>query len=202
MSEDIDKKELGYVKILYCTNVNLGNRNMKAIEYRGNLNDFLISYNYQPKLTKKLDDLRKVNFDQFLVNELVLWKVNRYVLLKNEILQGINNLKTLVKGQHRQGETVLRSLLNANVSGVDLPMASTFLRFRNPKVFQIIDRHAYRAVYGQKYPLYSTSPINRKVSTYFEYLDKLIELCGQKNLEFQTIDRLLYAFDKQKNGKL
>jgi len=27
-------------------------------------------------------------------------------------------------------------------------------------------------------------------------------LCEKRNLSFQTIDRLLYRFDKEKNGKL
>jgi thermostable 8-oxoguanine DNA glycosylase len=89
-----------------------------------------------------------------------------------------------------------------NISGVDLPMASTILRFTNPKVFQIIDRHAYRAIYGKKYPLYQSTPTERKISLYFDYIDDLIELCKLKGLTFTTIDRLLYIFDKKNNGKL
>lgn len=90
---------------------------------------------------------------------------------------------------------MLRVLLNVN--GVDLPMASTILRFTNPKVFQIIDRHAYRAVYGKKYPLYQATPTARKISLYFDYIDELIELCKLKGLTSATIDRLLYIFDKK-----
>jgi hypothetical protein len=81
-------------------------------------------------------------------------------------------------------------------------MASTLLRFRNPSVFQIIDRHAYRAVYGKAYPLYTASPIRQKLSVYFQYLDDLLELCRRKRLVYRTIDRLLYMFDKMQNGKL
>ena len=173
---------------------------MKAIDYESNLNNFLKSYNFQPNLTKKLDELHDVSFNQSIVNEIVLWKVNRYVSLGNEILSNIDDLKILTHGKHRQAQTVLETLLN--VLGVDLPMASTFLRFRNPKVFQIIDRHAYRAVYARDYPLYTSSSIRQKISVYFEYLDKLIELCKKRNLEYQSIDRLLYEFDKQINGKL
>lgn len=173
---------------------------MKVNDYENNLDDFLKNYNYQPGLTKKLDNLCDVTFTQFIINEIVLWKVNRYVSLDNDILLKINNLKTLTIGMHRQAQTVLESLLRTR--GVDLPMVSTFLRFRNPEVFQIIDRHAYRAIYDQNYPLHTTSPIKRKISTYFEYLDKLIELCEKRNLEFQTIDRLLYVFDKRINGNL
>ena len=106
----------------------------------------------------------------------------------------------LSKGEHRKGEIVLNILLNTK--GVDLPMASTILRFRNPRVFQIIDRHAYRAVYGKNYPIYIGSPNDRKIEKYFDYIDELITLCEQRELDFQSIDRLLYIFDKKKNGKL
>ncbi len=80
-------------------------------------------------------------------------------------------------------------------------MASTLLRFRNPQVFQIIDRHAYRAIYAPKV-LKPSTVIESKVSMYFEYLDRLWEPCEELDLSFDTIDRLLYEFDKQKNGPL
>ena len=85
---------------------------------------------------------------------------------------------------------------------IDLAMASSILQFRNPGVFQIIDQHAYRAVNDRDYPLYSSTPTNRKMAVYFDYLDKLIELCSIRGLEFRTIDRLLYIFDKEINGRL
>ena len=81
-------------------------------------------------------------------------------------------------------------------------MASTLLRFRNPSAFQIIDRHSYRAVYGNDYPLYSTSNYEEKIELYLQYLDDLVELARTRNVEFQTLDRVLYVFDKQMNGKL
>ena len=81
-------------------------------------------------------------------------------------------------------------------------MASTILRFRNPQASQIIDRHAYRAVYGRDYPLHSASKVQDKLAVYFDYVDALIDLCQDGNVEFETIDRLLYEFDKKKNGPL
>jgi len=173
---------------------------MKAIEYNGDLKEFLRQYNYQPDLTNRLDNINDTPFGQHLINEIVLWKVNRYVSFTAEILQKIESVKSINHGQHREGQAVLETLLK--VHGVDIPMASVFLRFRNPRVFQIIDRHAYRAVYGQKYPLNSATRIDQKILTYFDCLDKLIELCKAKKLDFQTIDRLLYKFDKEINGKL
>ena len=173
---------------------------MEAIQYPDELNSFLIHYKYLPALTKKLDDLQDNKFDQALINEIVLWKVNRYVEISGFIASALDNVKVLKNGQHRIAEQLLFKLLQIN--GIDLPMASTLLRFRNPDVFQIIDRHAHRAIFGTNYSLYSSSNINKKIETYFEYIDKLIEICQSKNLEFKTIDRLLYVFDKKINGSL
>lgn len=173
---------------------------MKAIEFDGDLNKFLAKYNYQPRLTQGLDNLADVDFTQRLLDEIVLWKVDRYVQLDEDKFRRLNELKTLTQGEHRRGESILVDLLH--VHGVDLAMASTVLRFRNPKTFQIIDRHAYRAVYGKDYPLYSASPDSRKLAIYFDYLDELLALCNRKGLDFEMIDRLLYIFDKESNGKL
>ena len=86
--------------------------------------------------------------------------------------------------------------------GVDLPMASTLLRFRNPVVFQIVDRHAYRAVYGESYPLHRQSGVKAKIDLYFQYLDDLIALAESKRVDFRMLDRALYEFDKKTNRTL
>ena len=173
---------------------------MKAIQYSDELNSFLIHYKYLSELTKKLDKLQDKILDQNNINEIVLWKVNRYVEIPNGIFSKLEKIKELKNGQNRNAESLLIDLFQ--IRGIDLPMASTLLRFKNPEVFQIIDRHAFRAVFGKIYSLYTSSSINKKVEVYFEYIDKLIELCNLKNLEFNTIDRLLYVFDKRINGKL
>src|SRR5579864_1251413 len=123
---------------------------IKAFEFEGDLSKFLNEYEYQPKLTRKLDDLKDVSIiTSDLLNEIVLWKVNRYVSLDSEQLCRISALASLKPGEHRKARSILEELLD--IHGVDLPMASTVLRFRNPTVFQIIDRHAHRALYGQDY---------------------------------------------------
>jgi hypothetical protein len=171
-----------------------------ATESRGDLTFFLTEYAQQPELTGRLDMLGKDNFTQHVINEIVLWKVNRYVSLTPDILQQIDQLRKLEPGKHRKEESVLTVLLG--VHGVDLAMASTILRFRNPAVFQILDQRAYRVVFGCKYPLSPKSATDRKVALYFDYVDALVDLCAAKGLAFETIDRLLYKFDQAKNGKL
>lgn len=173
---------------------------MKATDFPGDHNTFLSHYNYQPELTARLDDLDGTTLDQSLINDIVLWKVNRYVKVNDDIIEQILGVKSLREREHKKSKIVLSALLQLN--GVDLPMASTILRFINPQVFQIIDRHAYRAVYEEKYPLYSATSTKRKIAVYFDYIDELIKLCESKGLAFTTIDRLLYIFDKKKNGPL
>ncbi|MHA1410037.1 MAG: hypothetical protein ACTSQY_06995 [Candidatus Odinarchaeia archaeon] len=169
-------------------------------QYNNQVDKFYSDYFYETDLTERLDNLSQVKFDQELINEIVLWKVNRYASLNNETLRKLDSLATLKKGQHRLSEDVLDELLDTH--GIDLAMASTILRFRNPEVFQIMDRHAYRAIYGEKYPLYGSTPNIRKIELYFDYIDKLIELAKDRNLDYKILDRLLYEFDKQLNGKL
>jgi len=170
------------------------------LNYDKKVYKFFLNYGYQTGLTDHLDNLSGVNFSQELINKIILWKVNRYVSLNDETLQKLDELQTLRKDQHRKSKDILNKLLNTH--GIDLAMASTILRFRNPDTFQIIDRHAFRAVYGEKYPLYPSTPNNRKIDLYFEYLDQLIDIAQKKNLDFKILDRLLYEFDKKLNGPL
>jgi thermostable 8-oxoguanine DNA glycosylase len=172
----------------------------KITDRRDDLSEFLKGYQYQPGLTKYLDGLDAQPFGQGIVNEIVLWEVNRYAPLGRAALEALNSVVDLESGSHRSTFNVIAALLLEQ--GVDLPMASTFLRFRNPRVFQIIDRHAYRAISGNDYPLYPGSKDGEKIELYLRYLDDLVDLARSKNLEFRTLDRLLYMFDKKTNGKL
>ena len=173
---------------------------MKADEYRDDLNQFLSAYNYQPELTKKLDCLGDSLINQEILNEIVLWKVNSYVSVSDSILESIDRVKHLKQGEHKKASLLIEVLLS--VKGVDLAMASTILCFRNPEVFQIIDRHAYRAVTGTKLVLYSSTSADKIISVYLDYIEKLIQLCKKRGLRFETVNRLLYLFDKRINGKL
>jgi len=172
----------------------------RAQDWNGDLRAFLADYSYQRELTAKLDGLGGSPFDQVLINEIVLWKVNRYALLQPTVLDALNKLAKAKPKSHRHAQHELAQLLSQ--SGVDLPMASTLLRFRNPHTFQIIDRHAYRAVTGDDYPLYSASGVQKKIDVYFRYLDDLFDLAEKKDVPFHHLDRILYVFDKHQNGKL
>jgi hypothetical protein len=170
-----------------------------ASKHGKSLVKYLKRLNYQQELTRRLDKIQ-ATFDQHTVNEIVLWKVNRYAPLDYGAFKALESSRYIKRGEHASATSHVITLLEQR--GVDLPMASTLLRFRNPTAFQIIDRRAYRAFYGKGYPLYSASSVETKLQVYFEYLENLLDLCEQFKLDFTQIDRMLYVFDKEENGAL
>lgn len=159
-----------------------------------------IEFDYQSKLTRRLDILSG-DFDQSIINEIVLWKINRYAELNEPALILLNQLKKRAKKINLElTKKVLEALLNTK--GIKLPMASTILRFKNPKLYQIIDQRAFRFIYGieMKVP----NKLDDQINLYLEYLSKLREVCTVYNIPFHHSDRILYSLDKKhnKNDKL
>ncbi|WP_140936839.1 hypothetical protein [Sphingobacterium lumbrici] len=110
-----------------------------------------VTYNYQDELTAKLDNLNS-DFDQNIVNEIVLWKVSRYALLDIETLKLINQIsKDDTQLNYELTNDILLRLLSNKQKGVRLAMASTILRFKNPKIYQIIGIVKDRQSYHHKY---------------------------------------------------
>src|SRR4051812_34361666 len=124
------------------------------------LGKYLELYRYQPELTAHLDTLPSAPFSQQTINEIVLWKVNRYVRFPARLSKTLHGLRKLPPKQHRQAKSILEELLDCR--GVDLAMASTILRFQNARTFQIIDRHAYRALTGKPYRLHTKTAVGTK----------------------------------------
>jgi hypothetical protein len=158
-------------------------------------------YDYQPLLTIKLDQAHTQTFTQELINEIVLWKINRYAQIGPETLELLNS--DILKANILDPEFtrhILKALLKT--PGIRLPMASTILRFRNPNVYQIIDQRAYRILYGSE--LGSTDPRNDKVidlqiQLYLNYLEKLRTTAAQHAWSFSDMDRILYKLDIKYN---
>lgn len=155
-------------------------------------------YNYQSDLTSKLDKLDTA-FNQDIINEIVLWKVNRYAPVDNETLNLINQIKkedTQINPE-LTGAILLR-LLSKEQKGFRLAMASTVLRFRNPKIYQIIDQRVFRFLYGKDLK-YSETNINEQITIYLDYLQKLKDVCAEHSVKFETADRVFYTMDKVYN---
>ncbi len=156
----------------------------------------LEKYNYQPKLTAKLDELNK-DFDQEIINQIVLWKVNRFAEIDNETLILINSINKDSENLNENLTTqILVNLLTTN--GIKLAMASTILRFKNPKIYQIIDQRVYRIIYGETLPKYFSS-IEKQISLYLKYLIDLKNVCTERGINFELSDRIIYELDKEFN---
>lgn len=173
----------------------------RAHEWNLDLVQFLDDYRYQLSLTRKLDGLTAATaFDQGVVNEIVLWRLNRYSPLQPQALQALNSLVGIAYQAHRQAAETLLLLLQQ--PGIDLSMASALMRFRNPQAFQVIDRRAYRALSGHHFPLFATSGLQKKADLYFSYLDDLVAFSAARGIAFKDLDRILYVFDKEENGAI
>ncbi len=155
---------------------------------------------YQPALTTKLDNYSN-KFDQNVINEIVLWKVNRYAEIGEEVLEQINLIKVNSKTLNIDlTSKILSNLLDKATKGIQLPMASAILRFRNPKIYQIIDQRVYRIIYGENF-----TNVSRKLKTqelidlYIKYLRDLRVECLRLSISFEIADRVLYNADKRLN---
>jgi signal recognition particle subunit SEC65 len=155
-------------------------------------------FSYQEELTKKLDSYQG-DFSDEIINEIVLWKVNRYVTLECDALKEINTISPHDDVMDLQkSKNILAKLLRHK--GVRLPMASTILRFRNAKIYQIVDQRVYRFITGAEiqYP----KEIEAQVEFYFEYLALLKQVCIETSVAFEEADRVFYVWDKDMNGKI
>lgn len=153
-------------------------------------------YNFQPELTEMLD-LISSDFDQEIVNQIVLWKVNRYAEIDKKTLSLINEInKTDNSINENLTINILENLLTTK--GIQLAMASTILRFKNPNIYQIIDQRVYRFIYGENIPTYFSST-EKQIQLYLNYLQKLKNVCKETKINFEQSDRILYQLDKEFN---
>lgn len=158
-----------------------------------------VNYKYQLELTSKLDDLNG-NFNQEIINEIVLWKVNRYSFIDDEAFALLNQINNEDKVLNLEVTTqILTKLLNTK--GIQLAMASTILRFKNPNIYQIIDQRVYRFIYGSEIPKYFSSN-EKQIELYTDYLQKLNQVCIEKEIDFRLSDRIIYELDKLYNKEI
>jgi thermostable 8-oxoguanine DNA glycosylase len=154
-----------------------------------------IKYAYQKELTLKLDKLTG-DFNQFTINEIILWKVNRYALIDDETLADLNKIsKTESEINLELTQKILQKLLK--IKGIRLPIASTILRYKNPNIYQIIDQRVYRLINNDELKL--PPSIDKQIILYLNYLTQLRDICENKKIPFREADRILYEIDKIKN---
>jgi hypothetical protein len=136
-------------------------------------------FKYQESLTKKLDSSTE-DFSQEKLNEIVLWKVNRYAKFDENLIELINSIdKDETKIDLDKTKEILKCLLKTN--GVQLAMASTILRYRSPNIYQIIDQRVYRVIYENQILELNTYPseknLNFQIELYIKYLYDLSAIC-------------------------
>lgn len=152
-------------------------------------------------MTKKLDN-QTGEFDQNIINEIVLWKVNRYAEIDLETLKSINNIDPPLNQLDKKKTTeILRRLLDKTNKGIQLPMASTILKFKNRHVYQIIDQRVYRVLYKDK-TLKLPVSVDAQIELYLKYLEDLHIACHQLQIPFEESDRILYEVDKRINKEI
>jgi len=157
-------------------------------------------YDYQEQLTSKLDDYVG-SFDQDLINEVVLWKLNRYAHIDDITLARINRIDSNCRDLDKAFTVKLLGRL-LQTKGIQLPMASTILRFKNPYIYQIIDQRVYRVIYGKDLKVaYYTSKqsIDQQIETYLQYLEDLGREAEKLEIPFEKADRILYMADRRLN---
>jgi hypothetical protein len=172
-------------------------------------NDFYIvqadnEFEYQTDLTAKLDKTT-ASFDQQIINEIVLWKVNRYASLDDDTLNLLNNIDpNATKLDIEKTREILNRLIKKK--GIQLAMASTILRFRNKNIYQIIDQRVYRIIYKDKKLKLKTHPneknLNEQIELYFQYLKDLTDVCEKLKIPFDKSDRILFMADKRINKNI
>jgi hypothetical protein len=170
------------------------------------LTDLLAKYKYQPALTQKLDGLAQRVFSKVDVYEILLWKIGRFADLEDSLMAKVNSLRDISFAKLGTSKAALAELLRTK--GVQLPMASAILRFRNPTVFQVIDERTCRIVYGDLMSLplkgahVSDAYTKRCTEIYFDYLRRLKKLANQCGYQYETLDRALYQLDIELKNRL
>ena len=174
--------------------------------YRVSFNNECYSkeFDYSP-ITIELDELKHRKLSKEDIHKITLWKLNRFPSISDETLKKLNSLESKGPIDREKTRDVLKALISSD--GVRLPMASTYLRFFNPNVYQIIDARAYRAAFDYKKQTdYNKVNVDESIDIYFIYLDKLKEIAnkGYHGLKvyFQDLDRFLYDIDKLAKFKI
>ena len=140
-----------------------------------------------------------------IINEIVLWKMNRRPQVTEELIDAIFLLKEIktplqILTDEKTAKVVEKLL---QTKGMQLPMASTVLHFYYPEIFPIIDQRAYRELYAMDYPKTMTK-IPMLTELYLKYIKDCWEYQQEKcpEIAFSQIDKVLYQLDKEKGNKV
>lgn len=131
--------------------------------------------------------------DHDIINQIVLWKINRQVELDSETIEYINSIANATKGPaealaNKDVSWLIERLIGSK--GVGLPVASAIMKQYCPHAFPIIDQRAYYVLYGERLPL------NAGVDVYLDYLGRCASIATEHKIPFEHVDEVLYQIDK------
>jgi len=156
-------------------------------------------FEYNPEETaalhKKLNGASAITADD--LRQVSLWKSDRTLNVSDQTLEKLAELS--VKMHVTIDDPIVKEVLEMLVDsqGIGLPMASSILKFINPKVFPIIDVRAYRALTGTK-----AHQRTYTIDNYIAYTKQLTAIAAKWNRPLRDIDEQLYCFDKKHNKKI
>ena len=186
-----------------------GDKGIKIKENTMDYQEILSRFVYDDE-TEIMDRISKVDKADYrenkdIINESVLWKMNRKPQIAEKLIDAIYSLdvvKTPLEAAKSELTTQVLELLLLS-KGMQLPMASTVLHFYFPSIYPIIDQRAYRELYGEEYPKYITK-VETLVKMYMKYISDCYQYQQKQcpEIPFAKIDKVLYQMDKEKGFKV
>jgi len=175
------------------------------MDYQEILNRFI--YDDETEIMDRISKVDKSDYreNKDIINEIVLWKMNRRPQVDEKVidtLYGLDCIRTPLEASESElTARVVEMLLLSK--GMQLPMASTVLHFYFPDVYPIIDQRAYRELYGEEYPKYTTK-VETLVKMYMKYISDCYKYQQKQcpEVSFAKIDKVLYQMDKEKGFKV
>lgn len=170
---------------------------MRVFNLDSDLLEDIFAYHLEEKyaIQEGLKNKSDINLDD--IRRIALWKYDRVIdvddLFCTQLYKIVSREDVTI--EDKEVHEMIEKLISCE--GVGFPLASTILKFINPRVFPIIDVRAYRALYGEK--IYS-GQYNLKL--YLEYTKRIYAICDKFNIALSEVDERLYEFDKKYNGKI
>ena len=175
------------------------------MDYQEILSRFV--YDDETEIMDRISKVDKADYreNKDIINESVLWKMNRKPQIAEKLIDAIYSLdvvKTPLEAAKSELTTQVLELLLLS-KGMQLPMASTVLHFYFPEVYPIVDQRAYRELYGTDYPK-NTTKVETLVKLYVNYISDCYQYQQERCPEicFEKIDKVLYQLDKEKGFKV
>lgn len=104
------------------------------------------------------------------------------------------HIKTITRASFSSGDETIKMDLLRTLSGVEWPTASTLLHFCDRRPYPILD---YRALWS----LGIDKPPHYDMPFWLEYLAFSRRLAGRTGLEIRDVDRALWQYSKENQGR-